>query len=172
MRLRRHSRETWLGAARPLGGVYAVAGAPPTRGGHGWSGGGRGWRGERTASTSAQVTHARGDAEIEVETSSEERWPDEVVEWRLTSHWVHSAAQPGATTFPLRLEADRWEQDVDVDGTPRRMVFIGNQDAWCAAGTVGGRQVQISARGWPLDDLRLVRLAPDDVPDSDGRRHR
>jgi hypothetical protein len=152
-------RDSWLSAARPLGVVYAVAGAAPGQGGYGSSYG----VGART--TSAQVRHLLGDAEVEVETSDDPAAPEDMLLWRLSGNWMSVALSDDRPRFPVRLEADRWEQDVDVEGTPHRAVFVGNDTAWCASTQVGPHGVMLSARGWPAADLRLVRLPPRQVPE-------
>jgi hypothetical protein len=43
-------------------------------------------------------------------------------------------------------------------------VFVGGPDTWCALGRPGGREVTVSATGWPHDGLALVAAAPRDVP--------
>jgi hypothetical protein len=161
------SSMTWEQAARRLGGtVYAAAGAGPAyQGGYGHSGH------RRVQAVSVTVRHAAPGIELEVETSSEERWPDELADWRLLNEVVHRAAQPDRVAFPFEPQLDRWEQEVLVDGAAGQFVFVGNEAGWSAAGTAGGRQVTVTSSGWAHDGLTLTAVPAHDVR-RDGPDHR
>ena len=153
------SLDEWTDAARYVERVLVVAeGGTAYQGGYGSSGS------RRDARVSLQIRQVRGDAEVEVEPSTEQPWPDEHEEWVLTRTWLHRA-RPEQGGFPLRLEADRWEQSVPVDGVERPFVFVGNARSWVAAGTVQGNRVEIGARDWPSEGLALRSVPPGEVSD-------
>lgn len=116
---------------------------------------------------SATVRHVHPGGEVEVETSDQPPWDDEHVDWRLVTDWMHRALRPGRLAFPLVLTADKWERDVLVDGVPVRFVFVGGDDAWCALGSPGGREVAVTGTGWPHDDLALTTVDPRAVSQDD-----
>jgi hypothetical protein len=154
------SRQSWAHIARKLSGpLYAAAGAGAAyQGGFGHSGSGR------RMQVSVTVRHVRLGGELDVETSNEPPWGDEdYQDWRLASDWIDRALPPGRLPFPLSIAADRWEQDVPVDGVPVRFVFVGSSDVWTARGHVGERQVVVGASGWPVDGLALVATEPGEV---------
>jgi hypothetical protein len=167
----RVSRQSWAHIAHSLSGpLYAAADAgTPYQGGCGHSGSGRHMQ------VSVSVRHVRPGGELTVETSNEPPWgDDDSQDWLLASDWIHRALPPGRLVFPLSITADRWEQDVPVDGVPARFVFVGSSDVWTARGYVGKSQVTVGASGWPVDGLALVATEPGevshDVPDEPPRR--
>ena len=155
---RRDRLRSWEATAAALTGpLYAVAGAEPVfQGGFGHSGSGA----DRTVSVA--VRHVRPGADVEVDTSDEQPWPGGD-DWRLTSDWLHRVTRPGEVSFPLTVTADRWEQQVPVDGVPVPFVFVGDRSAWAAASEVGGRSVSLSASGWPSEGLALRSVPPVEV---------
>jgi hypothetical protein len=167
----RISRQSWNQAAGKLSGpLYAAADAGDAyQGGFGHSGSGRQMR------VSVTVRHVRPGGELDVETFDEPPWADDhFQDWRLANDWIHRALPPHRLTFPLSITANRWEQDVPVDGVPLRFIFVGSSEVWSARGDVGGRQVLLGASGWPAAGLSLVAREPgevsDDVPDESPRR--
>ncbi len=160
------SSMTWEQAARRLGGtVYAAAGAGPAyQGGYGHSGH------RRVQAVSVTVRHDAPGIELEVDTSSEERWPDELADWRLLTEVLHRAARADRVVFPFELRLDRWEQQVFVDGAAELFVFVGNDAGWSAAGTAAGRQVTVTSSGWPHEGLALTAVPARHVR-SDGPDH-
>lgn len=152
--MRRRHPDSWPETARLLRGpLYAVVDAGAAyQGGHGWSGSGS------PVSVSLSVRHARGEAEVTVETADEPQWPQ--VEQRLLWEWSSDVTHRLEPVFPVTLTADRWEQDVPVDGSPVRFVVVGGGGSWVAAGEVDGRAVGVSGRGWPAEGLALQSVDP------------
>lgn len=163
MLLRRRRRfprtySEWSGAARHVDRVYVVVGGGTAyRGGFGQSGS------RRDAQISLSVRHVVGAAELDVETSPDEPWPRDADDWRLANDWLFRALRPEDVRFPLRLEADRWEQQVPVDGVDHGFTFVGGSGSWVASGAVAGRRIGLSARGFPSEGLALRSVAPGEV---------
>lgn len=84
-------------------------------------------------------------------------------DWWLVTDWLNRAVSPGSIEFPLTLVADRWEQQVSVDGVALPFVFVGNDQVGCARGSVERRQVSVIGTGWPYDGLALAALSLKDV---------
>jgi hypothetical protein len=137
------------------------------RGGFGWSGR-RPRRGPRRGlsggSVSVTVRHVRGGAELEVETSDE---PDATLgglhDWRLAADWAARVLRPDRLVFPLTLTAQRWQQDVVVDGAAVPFVFVGGADTWVGLGAVGVRQVAVAGTDWSARGLSLRAVSPREV---------
>jgi hypothetical protein len=158
----RLDRASWDRTARRLTGpLYAAAGAGTAyQGGFGSSGSGR------RMQVSVSVRHVRPGGERDVETSDEPPWgDDDYQDWRLASDWIHRALPPGRLAFPLSIAADRWEQDVSVDGVLLPFVFVGSSDVWTARGRAGERQISLGASGWPTEGLALLSTEPGGVSD-------
>ena len=148
----------WNAAARRISGLFVVADAGTAyAGGFGHSGS------RLDPNVSVSVSHIRGDGEIDVETAYDEGWPRELDDWRLASDWVHRALEPSDVRFPIRLEADRWEQPVAVDGVEEPFTFVGNDRSWVATGCVANAQIRLAARRWPHERLALRSAAPSEV---------
>ncbi len=167
----RISRQSWNPTAGKLSGpLYAAAGAGDAyQGGFGHSGSGR------QMQVSVSVRHVRPGGELEVETSDEPPSADDhFQDWRLANDWIHRALPPHRLTFPLSITANRWEQDVPVDGVRLQFVFVGSSEVWSVRGVVEGRQVLLGASGWAAAGLSLVATEPgevsDDVTDESPRR--
>ena len=160
MRTRRRPRrglDRWEQAARRLERLYVVDGAGPAhQGGFGYGGSGRDLR------VSVRVRQVARDGDVDVETA-QESVPSDLRDWRLATDWLHHALRPGELQFPIRLAADRWQQQVTLDGVACSFTFVGDDRFWCAGGDVGDRQVTISARGWPHDRLALVSVQASQV---------
>lgn len=154
------SRPSWGRTAAELTGpLFAGSDAGTAfRGGFGWSGNGR----ARTVSVT--VRHVRGGGELEVETTDDpDRGSGEHDDWRLASDWAFRALRPERLAFPLTLTAQRWQQDVLVDGGAVPFVFVGGSDTWVGRGSVGGRRVSVAGSDWPARGLTLRAVTPREV---------
>lgn len=154
-------RDSFSGTAAELRGpLYAADGAgPPAQGGFGYSGLGR----DRTVSVTVRHTSADG-GELEVTTADEDRWAADHDDWRLTHDWLSAAVGHAPIRFPLTLTAERWEQDVPVDGAAVTFVFVGGPSTWRASGSVAGWRVAVGGNNWLHDRVSLVSVDPGNVP--------
>lgn len=109
---------------------------------------------------------------LQVERSSEptDQWwrSDEVMLWRWLSEWQQSLDEVHrevTVLFPFHVEvhAERWQQDVEADGSAEPFTFVGNAKVWLARGAVRGQQVEITSQCWPAADLGLESVSPRDV---------
>lgn len=151
-----------MAARLGTGVLVATGGVPAMQAGHGSSGSSR----RRPESVTVSARQAVHDRSLEIETSSEpffpERAGEEMLLHRWVTEWSNLARERVSVEFPIRFEAtaERWRQDVEVDGVASTFTFVGNSEVWVAAGAAGGRPVELQAQGWPAAGLALESVSP------------